>query len=67
MSDPAAFLLLLAASADDLAVRTQQDSSVADAYRVKGLTIINKRMKEPFHAISDGAISACAVLAGSEV
>jgi hypothetical protein len=67
MRDPAAFLLLLATSAEDIAIRSQQDSSVADAYRVKGLSIINKRMKEPHHSVSDGTISACAVLVGSEV
>lgn len=67
MKDPAAFLLLLALSAEDIALRSHQDSSVADAYRAKGLSIINNRIKDRHHSITDGAISACAVLAGSDV
>lgn len=67
MKDPAAFLLLLALSAEHVASISEQDSSIAEAYRAKGLSIINKRMKEPYHAVSDGQISACAVLASSEL
>jgi hypothetical protein len=67
MMDPGAFLLLLAGSAEDLAAGSHQDSSIADGYRAKGLSIINKRMKEPHQSVSNGTITACAVLAGAEV
>jgi quinolinate synthase len=68
MQDSAAFLLLVAGSAEDIALRCKKDESKqAIVYTEKALSIINKRMREPQAFISDGALAACTTMAGIQV
>lgn len=68
MQDPAAFLLVAAGAATDLAMR-QKSKFAPDAfeYRAKAMKMVNRRMMIPRQSISDGAITCCVVLAGLEV
>jgi len=68
MKDPGSFLLLAAGAATDIACRNNsKDLLEAFEYRAKGMVVINRRMMIPEQSISDGAITACSMLAGLEV
>jgi hypothetical protein len=68
MQDPAAFLLLVAGAAEDIALRCKKaESKLAMVYTEKALSLINKRMQVPEMFISDGAIVACTVMGGYQV
>jgi hypothetical protein len=68
MQDPAAFLLLVAGAAEDIALRYKKaESKLAMVYTKKALSLINNRMQVPELVISDGAIVACTIMAGYQV
>jgi hypothetical protein len=68
IQDPAAFLLLVAGAAEDIALRCKKaESKQAIVYNEKALSIINNRMQVPKMFISDGAIAACTIMAGYQV
>jgi hypothetical protein len=68
MQDPAAFLLLVAGAAEDIALRCKKaESKQAIVYNEKALSLINNRMRVPEMFISDGAIAACTIMAGYQV
>jgi hypothetical protein len=68
MQDPAAFLLLVAGAAEDIALRCKKaESKQAIVYNEKALSLINNRMQVPEMFISDGAIAACTIMAGYQV
>jgi len=68
IQDPAAFLLLVAGAAEDIALRSKKaESKQAMVYTEKALSLINNRMQVPEMFISDGAIVACTVMAGYQV
>jgi len=68
MQDPAAFLLLVAGAAEDIALRRKKaESKQAIVYNEKALSLINNRMQVPEMSISDGAIAACTIMAGYQL
>jgi hypothetical protein len=68
IQDPSSFYMVVSGSAESIALATKKSiSRQAILYRAKAMKLINDRMKSIDGALSDGAISACSVLAGFEV
>jgi hypothetical protein len=68
IQDAASLLLVICGSANDIDLRwNKSESPKRFEYRVRAMTMINTRMALPDLFITDGAISACTLLAGLEV
>lgn len=68
VKDSAAFLLIVSAAAEDIAVRSKKSTSQQMVvYRARSLSILNARPGTSEEFTSDGSISAYVLLAGIEV